>query len=148
MTATQQGKSIKMLAMSLVVATAVMAMSVSAAPKEPQDDINVPEFVQDVIEKHPVVIFSKSYCPFCRKTKATIAKYSHADPMILELDQSNHGAEMQDELQKITGRRTVPRVFIGGKSVGGNDEVEKLHQSGKLSTLLADAGIVSAHDDL
>jgi hypothetical protein len=33
------------------------------------------------------------------------------------------GAEMQAALQELTGQRTVPNVFIGGKQAGGNDGV-------------------------
>lgn len=42
----------------------------------------------------------------------------------------------QQILGKITGRTTVPRVFIGGKSVGGCDDVHALHAKDKLKPLL------------
>jgi glutaredoxin 3 len=40
----------------------------------------------------------------------------------------------------VTGGSTVPRIFIGGKFVGGCDEVTKLHSSGKLREMLGAVG--------
>ena len=45
-------------------------------------------------------------------------------------------SEYQDALQELTGRRTVPNIFINGKSVGGCDDVIALHSSGRLAKLL------------
>lgn len=47
---------------------------------------------------------------------------------------------IQDVLQAITGGRTVPRVFIGGKFVGGGSEMKELQQSNQLVPLLKAAG--------
>ena len=43
---------------------------------------------------------------------------------------------IQDELEEITGARTVPRVFINGKFVGGGDDIVDLDRRGKLRDLL------------
>ena len=50
----------------------------------------------------------------------------------VELDKTNDGAAIQDELQAMTGQRTVPSIFIAGKHVGGCDSVHKLHEEKKL----------------
>ena len=42
----------------------------------------------------------------------------------------------------MTGRRTVPNVFIKGTSIGGGSETAELYQSGKLKELLQEQGIV------
>ena len=47
---------------------------------------------------------------------------------------------IQDYLQKITGDRTVPRVFIAGKCIGGGGDTKSLHQGGKLVPMLKEAG--------
>ena len=39
-------------------------------------------------------------------------------------------------LEQLTGRRTVPNVFIGGASVGGGDETVALRRTGELRPLL------------
>ena len=39
----------------------------------------------------------------------------------IELDLMDDGPKVQEALLSITGQKTVPNVFIGGKHVGGND---------------------------
>jgi len=40
----------------------------------------------------------------------------------------------------------VPRLFIGGRYVGEEAEIERLHESGKLANLLRDAGALASSD--
>ena len=61
---------------------------------------------------------------------------------IMELDEREDGPEIQDYLLEITGGRTVPRVFIDGKFIGGGDETDSLARSGKLEVMLKDKGIL------
>ena len=49
---------------------------------------------------------------------------------------TDNTSEYQDALQELTGRRTVPNIFINGKSVGGCDDIIALHSSGQLAKLL------------
>ncbi|RBH39855.1 glutaredoxin 3, partial [Pseudomonas sp. MWU13-2860] len=46
--------------------------------------------------------------------------------------------EQRDKMMAITGRRTVPQIFIGDTHVGGCDDLVALNHAGKLDTLLAD----------
>ncbi|PIA32000.1 hypothetical protein AQUCO_04700109v1, partial [Aquilegia coerulea] len=39
----------------------------------------------------------------------------------IELDRESDGSEVQSALAELSGQRTVPNVFIGGKHVGGCD---------------------------
>ena len=61
-----------------------------------------------------------------------------------ELDLLPEGKDMQEELAKITGQRTVPNIFIGGVHVGGNDALVHAKEAGKLQKLFEAAGIVDA----
>ena len=45
-------------------------------------------------------------------------------------------------MKQLTGGRSVPRVFIGGKSIGGRDETMAAHKAGKLEKMLNDAGAI------
>ena len=58
-----------------------------------------------------VVIFSKTTCPFCRKTKDLFdgldVKYTS-----VELDEMDNGPDVQDALLDSSGQRTVPNVVI------------------------------------
>lgn len=96
-------------------------------------------FVQQAISKSPVAIFTKSHCPFCTKVKNVLAgqKIKFTEHTIESRPDMN---EIQDYLQQITGARTVPRVFIGGKSVGGCDNTVQLLEQGKLLDLVKSAG--------
>ena len=81
----------------------------------------------------PVIIFSKSYCRFSRKAKDVFNQYKIVPaPFVVELDQHQMGARLQAALQKSTGRSTVPNILINGKSIGGGDDMEALHNNGEL----------------
>lgn len=47
---------------------------------------------------------------------------------------------IQDYLLKITGARSVPRVFIGGNCIGGGSETRALQDQGKLVPMLKEIG--------
>ena len=107
-----------------------MGMSSSIGSVDPE----IETLVKSLIESNPVVVFSKSYCPYCDKAKSALnainAKYE-----LLELDQRSDGSQIQSYLYTLTGQRTVPNVFVGGKSIGGGDDTVRLKQSGELKTL-------------
>lgn len=103
------------------------------------------QLVQEAISNNPVVIFSKSYCPYCVSAKRDIANAGKSvaafePPKIYELnDMGALGSSIQSYLAQTTGRRTVPNVFIGGKPVGGGDEVSGYASRGVLKQMLAQA---------
>ncbi|XBA47038.1 glutaredoxin [Candidozyma auris] len=91
--------------------------------------------VNQLISEHPVMIFSKDYCPYCSRTKQTISSLTDQF-YVLELNTIPDGSEIQDYLEEISNQRTVPNVYINGKHVGGNSDVQALNSQGKLSTML------------
>jgi glutaredoxin 3 len=48
---------------------------------------------------------------------------------------------LQDVLLEMTGARTVPRVFIGGKCIGGGTETAAAAQNGSLKKWLENAQV-------
>jgi glutaredoxin 3 len=94
------------------------------------------DFAKSEIEQNKVVVFSKSYCPYCTKTKDLFASLK-VDAQIHELDKMDSGADIQAALLDMTGQRTVPNVFINGQHIGGNDATQAANASGKLKELLA-----------
>ncbi|XP_028751427.1 glutaredoxin-C8 [Neltuma alba] len=103
------------------------------------------EFVHNTITSHKIVIFSKSYCPYCRRAKA-VFKELKQEAHVVELDERDDGSKIQDIMVNIVGRRTVPQVFINGKHLGGSDDTVEAYESGKLANLL---GIeTEVNDDL
>ncbi|KAF6828886.1 glutaredoxin [Colletotrichum musicola] len=101
--------------------------------------------VQSIIDENAVVVFSKSYCPYCRATKSTLDELN-ADYKVIELDQvrASDGAEIQDVLESISGQRTVPNSYISQKHIGGNSDIQGLLKGNKLENLLKEANAIKA----
>ena len=72
------------------------------------------EFVKGKIGSNKVAVFSKTYCPFCKKAKEALKESGLKDYFLLELDEMDDGDAVQDALLQITGGRSVRLVrFIG-----------------------------------
>jgi len=91
------------------------------------------DFVKAEIAAHDVVVFSKSSCPFCKKTKKLLEDLN-VDATVYELNQMDDGADIQDALLELSGQRTVPNVFIKGEHIGGNSDVQAEFKAGTLQT--------------
>ncbi|TDZ33774.1 Glutaredoxin-C2 [Colletotrichum sidae] len=99
--------------------------------------------VQSIIDENSVVVFSKSYCPYCRQTKSTLEELG-AEFKVVELDQLPDGGEIQDVLEQISGQRTVPNSYIAQKHIGGNSDLQGLLKGGKLENILKEASAIKA----
>ena len=56
---------------------------------------------------------------------------------VLQLDHEADGDQIQESLQQITDQTTVPNIFINGDHIGGNSDLQALHNEGQLDALLA-----------
>ncbi|XP_020227581.1 glutaredoxin [Cajanus cajan] len=97
---------------------------------------------KEIVSANSVVVFSKTYCPFCVEVKNLFGNLG-ATYKVVELDTEADGSEIQTALKEWTGQRTVPNVFIGGKHIGGCDSTTALHNQGKLLPLLESTGAVA-----
>jgi glutaredoxin 3 len=81
-----------------------------------------------------VKMYTTQVCPYCQRAKALLKQrgVEHIDEIRVDL----HPAE-RDTMVQITGRRTVPQIFIGDTHVGGCDDLVALDQRGGLAPLLA-----------
>ena len=61
---------------------------------------------------------------------------------MIELDERSDGDAIQDYLLKLTGGRSVPRVFIDGSFIGGGDDNDLLARNGKLEVMVKEKGII------
>ncbi|XP_078431036.1 glutaredoxin-like [Wolffia australiana] len=93
---------------------------------------------QEIVANEPVVVFSKTYCPYCTRAKKLLTLLG-ARFKVIELDKENDGSQVQAALAELTGQRTVPNVFIGGKHIGGCDTLTEIHGEGKLVPLLTES---------
>ena len=80
-----------------------------------------------------VIIYTTDYCPFCTKAKRLfdIKKISYK-----EIDITKNKSLREEMEEKTGGKRTVPQIFIDGKSIGGCDDLYALHEAKKLDALL------------
>jgi len=94
---------------------------------------------EKIIDENAVAVFSKSFCPYCKATKATLddlgAKY-----FSIELDQVDDGAAIQAALKEINGQSSVPNIYIKKQHIGGNSDLQA--KKGDLPELLKDAGAI------
>jgi len=104
--------------------------------------MSVKDQMNQKIAEKPVFVISKSYCPFCVKAKQVLKKYNiPADKIeIIDIENDPNCNEIQDYMKQLTGGRSVPRVFIGGKCIGGGDETAAADKNGKLRGILESAG--------
>ena len=88
------------------------------------------QLVDDLIQSKAVFVVSKSYCPYCRKTRDILKEYKIDQEVFewLDIDKRDNCEKMQKYMARLTGGRSVPRVFVGGKFVGGGDEIETAHR--------------------
>eukprot|EP00746_Dinoflagellata_sp_MGD_P003827 gnl/MRDRNA2_/MRDRNA2_107419_c0_seq1.p1 gnl/MRDRNA2_/MRDRNA2_107419_c0~~gnl/MRDRNA2_/MRDRNA2_107419_c0_seq1.p1 ORF type:complete len:130 (+),score=27.82 gnl/MRDRNA2_/MRDRNA2_107419_c0_seq1:70-459(+) len=97
--------------------------------------------VDAMIKEHPVFLVCKMTCPSCNMAK-DILKKEKVEVKNVNIDEvysRDEVAEIQGHMQKVTGARTVPRVFIGGKCIGGGDDLAMLAARGGLKPLLQKA---------
>ncbi len=75
-----------------------------------------------------VEIYSKDYCPYCKKAKMLI------EAIGLKFEEHNVENQIEfDKLKQKTGHLTVPQIFIDGQFIGGADNLEYLIRSGEIS---------------
>jgi glutaredoxin 3 len=82
----------------------------------------------------PVVIYTKATCPYCIAAKDLLRK-KHVD--FDEIEVTGRPELQQAMSAKANGRRTVPQIFIGGRHIGGCDDLYDLDAAGGLDPLLA-----------
>lgn len=80
-----------------------------------------------------VVVYSKETCPYCVMAKNLLKQKGVNEIEEIRIDLL---PEERDKMIEITGRMTVPQIFIGATHVGGFDDLAKLNRSGELDKLL------------
>ena len=80
-----------------------------------------------------VEIYTTQLCGFCHRAKVLLKSKGVS---FTEYDVSRDAAKRQEMMQRAKGGRTVPQIFIGGKHVGGSDELAALERGGKLDKIL------------
>ncbi|KAI9457412.1 thioredoxin-like protein [Russula earlei] len=111
-----------------------------------------PARVKHLNSEAPLIVFSKTYCPYSKRAKDTLALYDLVPPpKVVEVDLRDDGAFIKAVLTRLTGLGTFPNVILHGKSIGGVDEITAMHKDGQLRQLFEKAGLqvrVEQKDDL
>lgn len=79
-----------------------------------------------------VLVYSTAVCPYCVRAKQLLQRKGVAFREIMV----DRDPEQRAHMERISGRRTVPQIFIGERHVGGSDELHALERSGELDALL------------
>lgn len=97
--------------------------------------MNAKSFVDSFIRSGKICLISKSYCPYCKKAIDGLKSAGYS-PLVLQIDNRADAEEIQDYCKELTGGRTVPRVFVNGKFIGGCDDTLKLLRDGSFSEIV------------
>lgn len=78
-------------------------------------------------------MYTTAVCPYCQMAERLLISkgVSNIEKIRVDLDPS-----LRDHMIEITGRRTVPQIFIGERHVGGFDDLSLLDRAGELDLLL------------
>jgi glutaredoxin 3 len=80
-----------------------------------------------------VVLYVTEYCGFCRMAEGLLQRKS----IPFEAVDVTNSSDARGWLVEQTGQRTVPQIFIKGRSIGGYSELSALDRAGKLMPMLA-----------
>lgn len=81
-----------------------------------------------------VKMYCTAVCPYCQMAERLLNKkgVTAIEKVRIDLDPAQG-----QEMMRITGRRTVPQIYIGDRHVGGFDDLSALDAGGELDPLLA-----------
>ena len=83
-----------------------------------------------------VVIYTTNYCSYCRAAKALL---SSKKIQFEEIDVT-YDPDRRAEMEKLSGRWTVPQIFINEAAIGGFDDLRQLESTGELHRLMQQTG--------
>ena len=79
-----------------------------------------------------IIVYSTGNCPYCVWAKQFLdAKRLPYEEIRIDLH-----PEKQLEMEKLSGKRSVPQIFINDKPIGGYDDLIQLSKNGELDILL------------
>lgn len=83
-----------------------------------------------------VLMYCTATCPYCRSADRLLERKEVQDVERVRVDLE---PVRRAEMMRKSGRRTVPQIWIGGRHVGGFDDLYALEEAGDLDRLLAAA---------
>lgn len=83
-----------------------------------------------------VKMYTTAVCPYCTRAKQILKSKGVEQIEEIRIDTD---PVARNQMMEITGRRTVPQIFIGSTHVGGHDDLVALDGRGELTALLGAA---------
>ena len=80
-----------------------------------------------------VVMYSTTWCGYCQRARGLLQRKG-VEVREIKVDEDPSQREVM--VQKSGGRRTVPQIFIDGRSIGGYEELAALARRGALERML------------
>ena len=81
-----------------------------------------------------IKIYTTPLCPYCVRAKALLKKKgANFEEIDVLMDR-----RAREEMERESGRCTVPQIFIGDVHVGGSDDLHALDRDGALDPLLGE----------
>ena len=81
-----------------------------------------------------VKMYCTAVCPYCVMAEKLLTRKGVADIEKIRVDLD---PAQREEMTRLTGRRTVPQIYIGEHHVGGFDDLSALDAGGELEPMLA-----------
>ncbi|CAD6185078.1 unnamed protein product [Caenorhabditis auriculariae] len=138
---------INMKAQAFLCVAFFLVHFISAEEKIKNAHETMTDHIMNDITTHKVMVYSKTFCPYSKKLKKILSNYNIEDLKIVELDEQNDMTDMQDFLKTMSGRTTVPQLFINGRFIGGHDETRAIEDRGELRPLLEKANALSDRNE-
>ena len=80
-----------------------------------------------------VKMYTTAVCPYCVRAKQVLKSKGVEQIEEIRIDSD---AAARAQMMEITGRRSVPQIFVGNTHVGGCDDLMALDAKGELLPLL------------
>jgi len=80
-----------------------------------------------------ILMYSSSYCPYCKNAEKLLFEKGFDVTEKILVDEN---PEELETMMKITGKRTVPQIFIDKIYIGGFEELRAADLSGELDKIL------------
>lgn len=100
----------------------------------------LPQDMQTLPSSGKVLMLSLKTCPYCELAKEFLEEREVPFEYIVA-DKLGITQEQKNQLQQITGAKTFPRIFIGKISIGGFNDMIRLHDKGELNNLFSKENI-------
>lgn len=111
----------------------------------PQLDTDAERFVDQTVANEPVVMFALEWCEFCWSVRKFFSRlgiaYRSVDLDSVAYQTDDRGGNIRVVLTQRTGAATIPRIFVGGRHMGGCTELFDAWRDGSLRAHLVANGI-------